>query len=208
MKKNSLFFLLFFFGLTLMAQERNDHQVQTLFGNRSHNSNGGYGGFSVGLGNVGDSTAVFAGIKGGWIINHGLTIGIAAYGFTDNLNMNLKPGSFNSYITGGYGGLLIEPIVAPFSPIHLSIPIIFGAGTIAKVEQYYWNHRYNEPIVNDLSAFLIFQPGLEIEINVVSFMRIAAGASYRFASDIVVEGVSAQAMNGMMGHFTFKFGKF
>ena len=122
--------------------------------------------------------------------------------------MNMKPGSFNSYITGGYGGLLIEPIVAPFSPIHLSIPIIFGAGTIAKVEQYYWNHRYNEPIVNDLSAFLIFQPGLEIEINVVSFMRIAAGASYRFASDIVVEGVSAQAMNGMMGHFTFKFGKF
>ncbi len=195
-------------SLSMMAQENRQNEYRTVFGNRNHASNGGYGGFSMGFGQIDGKDAFFAGIKGGWVIDHSLTIGVAGYGFMNNFDLNMSPGSLSKHLTGGYGGLLIEPVIAPFSPIHLTIPVIIGAGGIAQVDQYYYEDYYYEPVVNDASAFFVIQPGLELELNIVRFMRFAAGASYRFTSDINISGVSDNTMNGFMGHFTLKFGKF
>ncbi len=208
MKRFQLIFAAMIISLGLMAQERTGNEYRTLLGNRQHGSNGGYGAFSMGFGTIDNSDAFFGGMKGGWVIDHSLTIGIAGYGFMNNFDLNLKPGSVNRYLSGGYGGLLIEPVIAPFSPIHLTIPVILGAGGIAQLDQYYYHDYYYEPVVNDASAFFVVQPGLELELNIVRFMRFAAGASYRFTTDIDIEGVSDKALNGFMGHFTLKFGKF
>ncbi|MCI0522234.1 MAG: hypothetical protein L0Y37_01125, partial [Bacteroidales bacterium] len=34
----------------------------------------------------------------------------------------------------GYGGFIIEPIVAPMYPVHVSFPILIGGGGISYVE--------------------------------------------------------------------------
>lgn len=209
MKRLSVFLVMMVLGLAVMAQERTGNEYRTLFGNRNHSSNGGYGAFIMGFGRIDDSDAFFGGMKGGWMIDHSLTIGMAGYGFMNNLDINMTPGSVSRHLTGGYGGLLIEPVIAPFYPIHLTIPIILGAGGIAQVDQYYYDqYYYQEPLVNDASAFFVVEPGIELELNIVRFMRIAAGASYRFTSDIDIQGVSDKAMNGFMGQVSLKFGKF
>ncbi len=208
MKRINFLLAAMLLSFSLLAQERSGNEYRTLFGNRQHGSNGGYGAFSMGFGRIDDTDAFFGGMKGGWVVDHSLTIGLAGYGFMNNFDVNMSPGSVSRHLTGGYGGLLIEPIIAPFSPIHLAVPIILGAGGIAQVDQYYYSDYYYEPVVNDASAFFVVQPGLELELNIVRFMRFAAGASYRFTSNIAIDGVSDKAMNGFMGHFTLKFGRF
>ncbi|HQO49458.1 MAG TPA: hypothetical protein PK939_03460 [Bacteroidales bacterium] len=208
MKRINFLLAAMLLSFSLLAQERSGNEYRTLFGNRQHGANGGYGAFSMGFGRIDDTDAFFGGMKGGWVVDHSLTIGLAGYGFMNNFDVNMSPGSVSRHLTGGYGGLLIEPIIAPFSPIHLTVPIILGAGGIAQVDQYYYSDYYYEPVVRDASAYFVVQPGLELELNIVRFMRFAAGASYRFTSDITIDGVSDKALNGFMGHFTLKFGRF
>jgi hypothetical protein len=137
-----------------------------------------------------------------------LTLGIAGSGFVNNLELDYGPGSVSSGLSGGYGGLLIEPILAPFSPVHLAFPIIIGAGGIAYVDRYYWSSHTYDPWVTDAAAFFVFEPGIELELNLVRFLRLAVGASYRLTSDIKMENAKSDALNGLTGSFSLKFGKF
>jgi hypothetical protein len=49
---------------------------------------------------------------------------------------------------------------------------------------------------------------VEIELNVVEFFRIAFGASYRLTSNMHMQYVPKDMMNGFNAEVTFKFGKF
>jgi hypothetical protein len=190
------------------GQESNRNEYRTVFGNNKKVSHGGYGALTIGIGQVDGSQAVFTGIKGGWLIDHRLTLGIAGSGFINNLEFEYRPGSVSSGLSGGYGGLLIEPILAPFSPVHFTFPIIIGAGGIAYVDRYYWSSQSYEPWVTDAAAFFFFEPGVELELNLVRFLRLAVGASYRMTSDIKMENAKNDALTGLMGSFSLKFGKF
>ncbi|MDO8896815.1 MAG: hypothetical protein Q7V19_04125 [Bacteroidales bacterium] len=192
-----------------ISQESNRSDYRTVFGNSKKVSHGGYGALTFGIGQVDGSQAIFTGIKGGWLIDHRLTLGIAGTGFVNNLHIDYGPGSVSSGLSGGYGGLLIEPILAPFSPVHLTFPIIIGAGGIAYVDRYYWdNHSSYDPWVTDADAFFVFEPGIELEMNLLRFLRLSVGASYRLTSDIKMENAKSDALNGLAGSFSLKFGKF
>lgn len=191
-----------------IGQESNRSEYRTVFGNNKKVSHGGYGALTLGIGQVDGSQAIFTGLKGGWVIDHRLTLGIAGSGFVNNLELDYGPGSVSSGLSGGYGGLLIEPILAPFSPVHFTFPIIIGAGGIAYVDRYYWSSQSYEPWVTDAAAFFVFEPGVELELNLVRFLRLSVGASYRMTSDIKMENAKSDALNGLMGSFSLKFGKF
>ena len=34
----------------------------------------------------------------------------------------------DNFLTGGYGGFIIEPIVIPLEPVHVAFPILIGGG--------------------------------------------------------------------------------
>ena len=53
-----------------------------------------------------------------------------------------------------------------------------------------------------------FEPGLEIEINALRFMRINLGASYLYTSDVRMPSVDPGFMRGFRGTFGLKFGAF
>ena len=114
------------------------------------------------------------------------------------------------YLVGGYGGLLVEPIIAPNFPIHVSFPILIGGGGLALNEytwhDYDWEYDYYEPF--DWDSFFVFEPGVEIELNVVKFFRVGFGASYRITSNMHMAYVPKDMMNGFSAAVTLKFGKF
>ena len=60
----------------------------------------------------------------------------------------------------------------------------------------------------DSDAFFVFEPGMEIELNIVSFFRIAIGGSYRYTSDINLIGHDPDLLRNFNAYFTLKFGKF
>jgi len=182
--------------------------IQTLTG--PGRNVGFYFGFHSEYSQVAGYDAFGAGGTFAMIANHGMAIGFSGKGFFTEPFEKI-PGSSTSFsYTGGYGGFLIEPILFPKFPVHVSFPILLGAGGIAKstLINYDYPYDYTEVFVEDAEAFLIAEPGMEIEFNVTRWMRIGLGASYRFTSSLEPSSFESNPLNGFTGGFSMKFGKF
>ena len=182
--------------------------IQTLTG-PEHNM-GFYIGFHSEYSQIAGYDAFGAGGSIAMIANHGLAIGFSGKGFFSEPYERI-PGSNTSYsYTGGYGGFLIEPIIFPKFPVHVSFPILIGAGGIAKsiLTNYNYPYDYTEVYVEDAEAFLIAEPGMEIEFNVTRWLRFGLGASYRFTTNLEPTVFDSNPMDGFTGGFSMKFGKF
>ena len=126
--------------------------------------------------------AFLAGIRGMWLINHGIGIGIGGYGFASEIKFDQHNNNNNVYdndysLAGGYGGLVIEPIIGAKHPVHVSFPVLIGAGGVSSIQEQwspypvYDNEYYSE----DASAYFVIEPGVEVEFNMVKFFRVAVG---------------------------------
>lgn len=199
---------------TKKNKNTNSQEYRTLFGG-DETSHGGYGGIMVNYSKIDGKDAVLVGARGGWIINHGITIGLGGYGFVNDMNYDKTiDGVYDNYsLAGGYGGLLIEPIIGAKHPVHLAIPIIIGAGGVSYINNYYYGSGYyppSEPYYYsvDSDAFFVIEPGLEVELNLVKFFRIAVGGYYRYTSDVHLADTDPGMLRGFSGSLSLKFGKF
>lgn len=213
MKTITLLLLLGFGVLYASAQERmeEEDEITTIFnGNRS---NGGYGALSFSWTELEHQDAFLVGARGAWIIDHSFAIGIGGYGFINDLDHHhwmeeAWDDEFDNTLAGGYGGIYFEPIIGPRLPVHLSFPILVGAGGIARVaNDDYWDHHWQFD-ENHEDAFFIVEPAVELEFNVARFMRMAATFSYRFTTDIEMENTNPEVLEGFNAGVIFKFGKF
>lgn len=191
----------------VVEKKRNQDQINTLFGDQ-YVSNGGYGAFTIGYTEIENLDAIIIGGRGAWIIGHWFALGFGGTGFINDVRYNNVLDQ-NVNLSGGYGGLLMEPIILPWFPVHISIPVLFGAGGIAYVTGYESGEEYEPPTyVEDATSFVILEPGAELEFNIVRFFRLSAGVSYRFTSVIDLYDTSSYPLNGWSGNITLKFGKF
>jgi len=187
---------------------RNNSEIQTLTG--PGRNLGFYFGFTTGYSQIDNYDAFSAGATLAMIANHGLAIGFSGKGFFSE-SYKLTGGSNTSYnYAGGYGGLLIEPIILPKGPVHVSFPILLGAGGITrnKLTNIDYPYNYTDVFVEDADAFLIAEPGIELELNVVRWMRLAIGGSYRITTSLGPGEFNPDALNGFTAGLSIKFGMF
>ena len=203
----------FFIISSLFAQESDtkkegSEEIQTVF-NKKNISNGGYGAFSIGYSTIAGRNAMTTGFRGGWIANHQFVLGLAGSTFISEEILNQLP-LVNSFLTGGYGGLLIEPLLFPQKPVHVSFPMIFGAGGVAQVDSQDWmgGHNNHDPMYYQMSHFFIFNPGVDLELNMARIFRMGVGLSYRLTSATDLLTYEAGMMRGWDFYLVFKFGKF
>lgn len=224
MKAFGLLLLLGFMNLTAYTQDEISQipanyvkeEMVTLFGS-GDGSHGGYGGITGKYLPGNDNFASMWGLRGGWIIDHSFTLGLAGYAFT-NFNPTRYFGDINGgkdyYMHGGYGGLTFEFTVAPMSPIHINFPILIGAGGIFATNNKEWAYDYDDHEwdwdhrILKSEPFLIFEPGVEVEMNLFKFMRAAVGVSYRFTSDLEMKNIYGDLLNGYSAGASLKFGSF
>lgn len=182
-------------------------EIKTLLGN---NREGGvYGAFTAGYSIIDNRHAVLFGGRFGWLASHSVGIGLGATGFINEFHYEPFLGREVS-LAGGYCGLYIEPILFPRFPVHLSFPVLFGAGGISYISK---ENSLNNNLIEDSEAFLLIEPAAEVELNLTSFCRFAIGVSYRFPTsfDIGMSGTpkaSAESLKGVSYTMSFKFGKF
>lgn len=192
-----------------IAQDEKE-KMSTIFGDKNGNiEHGGWGGLYFGYTQISDKDTYLMGARGGWLINHRFTIGLAGSGFiSDRDYYNIIPDKSVS-LAGGYGGLFLEAIIFPFSPVHVTIPLTIGAGGVAYTSNQWREGDYSyDNYTYDSDAYFLLEPGLEIELNLIKFMRFAVGGSYRYTSDVNMINSSPQMLQGFNGHFTLKFGSF
>ena len=190
------------FSLSAQTETARGNEIKTISGNER--SRGGYGAFSFGYTRINDENTYIIGGKGAAIYNHYLAIGGAAYGFF-NINTYLDDNLYTGLV-GGYGGLLVEPIIFAKFPVHLSLPMILGGGVVS---------QYVEDIFST-TGYFVFVPGAELEFNISRRFRMAFGVDYRITSNIEFADygligpivTDPKMLNTLSGHVVFKFGRF
>lgn len=185
-----------------------DTEMKTLFG--KHRSNGGYGAFWMGYSTVDNKHALQFGGRGSWIIQHSFAIGFGGTGFINEYHYDVILDK-DVFLSGGYGGIYLEPIIFPKQPVHLAFPVLFGAGGISFIS--YNDVNWNSNFVEDYEAFLIIEPGVELELNLTRFMRVSFGTTYRYPTAFDVGQSSpgsadTRSLEGFTYNVVFKFGSF
>ena len=202
--------LLIFLGLGFLLafgqENHDDDQISTIF-SKSH-KNGGYGALSLNYTQIDGKDAFLMGARGSWIIDHSFAIGLGGCGFINELNHhNWRNNNTENDLAGGYGGLYLEPILAPRLPVHISVPVLLGVGGISKINNsQFWDNWENYNDENDV--YLVFEPAIEIEFNMTRHMRLAGSLSYRFTSDIELANVNPDVLEGTNIGIALKFGRF
>lgn len=200
--------ILIFIGLGVLcasAQENNDNNpISTIFS--KGRSNGGYGALSFGYTQIDGKDAFLMGARGSWIIDHSFAIGLGGCGFVNDANYHrwLNNEADNN-LAGGYGGLYLEPIIAPRLPVHISVPVLFGVGGISRVHDNWDNWDYDD---SQSDVYLVFEPSVELEFNMTRHLRLAGSIGYRFTSKIEMQDTDADILEGANVGLILKFGKF
>lgn len=179
-------------------------QEQTLVGNGKI-SNGGFGGPVIKYTQIKNEPAVLVGGRGGWIINHTFVIGGGGYGLANQIEAEYINNYIQPYINFGYGGFEMEYIIQSDQLLHFSVYTLIGAGGV--------NYRDNS---NDFwedwdyksDEFFVLEPALNVEVNITSFFRVNAGASYRYISGVNYDNLKNEDFSGFSGVLTLKFGSF
>jgi hypothetical protein len=168
---------------------------------------GGYGSLSANYSYIDGRDAISVGARGAVVVGHWVAIGIGGSAFINNYEDD-SLADVKSNIAGGYGGLLIEPIIMPNYPVHITFPILGGVGGVTKTYYTDSGDIYTQSQTDEYDIFLFVEPGVEIELNFTHYFRLAIGGYYRFTSEINLEGIEAKALDGPSVGLTLKFGKF
>ena len=195
--------------------QNQNREVQTLM-----SGGGGYGAFSVGYTEVNGLPAFQMGLSAEWVIGHSLGLGIAGRGFTSDFT----PVGEDFYaMSGGYGGLIIEPIVLGWLPVHVAFPVLIGGGGMASyvTTADLWDYDNIDPYFGEYTVFFVGEVGMEIEFNLVKFFRLAMFGTYRWTPVLNMKSmygleepspegytVSGDALNGWSAGVRLKFGSF
>jgi hypothetical protein len=210
-------FIILFIGCNLFAQENikissdDDQQIKTIF--KKDKKDGFYGAFSAGYSSIDNKDGVTFSARGCWIMDHFFSFGVGGTGFINKLdefglryysNINNGINTNNEInLAGGYGGLIFEPILFPLKPVHLSFPILIGAGAAGAFKNYDYFSTY---YVDDF--FWVVEPQVELEVNFTKWLRFAVYGGYRYTSELNITDISKDALRGYSAGLTIKMGMF
>lgn len=217
----SLFLWLFLWASPILAQDdyyysdpdKDQAQVKTLFSRKANV--GGFGTFDMKLAKVLDQTSFWVGMSGGVTLDHKLIIGLGGYGLAGKIKyQSTETGQFLD-LTGGYGGLLLGFNVAHQEVVHVTFPVLIGAGGLDVTNNATFSPDSNPDIIIppngfrvDASNFFILEPGILMELNLTTWFRFGLGGQYRFVQGIDLEGITDQDLRSWVATCSLKFGKF
>jgi len=157
---------------------------------------GGFLGPVMKFSEINDQFAALVGGRAGFIINRALLIGIEGYGLVNEIEVSTPR---NRLLDFGYGGLFFGYVNRSQKLVHLSIHSLVGVGGLHYRPDYYYDW---------VDAIFVFEPGVDLMLNVTKRFRIGLGGTYRFVSDVDLDRLSNSDIGGPSASLVFKFGKF
>lgn len=150
------------------------------------------------------------GIRGAWVVNRSFGLGIDLNGLLPVSKYDdVDPaGLSDAILLGGYGGLLLEPVVWSKKLVHVTFPLSIGAGWLGYVEDWEDEYYYGGGDLMDNDVFWYIEPGINAEVNITNYFRIDVGISKRFTQDLSLYNTPSDAFDKLNYSLTLKFGGF
>lgn len=208
MKKTTLLIVLMtcLSSILVHAQE-----IQTVF--RGPHSSGGYGAITNKFTYINGNYANMVGMYGGWFVNHRFLLGVGGSVMTNYMQVPLEA-SENPLRDLSYGyvqmGLVTEYVFWSNKTFHFVFNLQTGAGLTFQYERYDWHHDYDYDYdyAGDENWFFVAEPGIQLEMNLLKWMRFSPGVSYRGAFGSDGRGLTDNGLSDVSYNLTLKFGKF
>jgi hypothetical protein len=155
------------------------------------------------------------------LINKKLAVGITS---TQSLQRNYSPSSVSPlYLHSNFRGLKLEYVLNGNKAVHLTFPLIIGMAT-ARTDSSNWlgdrrgMHDSNNELTyngtrpnfrSNESRYMFVQPGVQVEANLLKFMRIYGGVNYRIGwKDAVPNQLAVNTIEGFSANVGVKVGLF
>lgn len=192
----------------LFAQE-----IQTLFKRSEIRKSGGYASIGNQFTTINGDFANMPSIYGGWFINRKFLLGLGMAATTNYIPVPLahsqNPLRKMTYQYGQFG-LMTEYVAASTHLIHLNFNLLTGAGFVLQYDRKSrdeWDFG-DDKDNTDPNCFFVMEPGVQVEFNLLKWMRFSPGVSYRrvFGSD--ARGLSDRSLSNVSYNLSLKFGKF
>ncbi len=149
--------------------------------------------------------ALLLGGRGGVVLGHTLAFGVGGYICTEFVNQDI-------YTYGGppdllfmYGGLEVEYVLFSHKLVHATGQALVGGGSLVAEQNDEWYHHRGNQIYD---GFFVVEPGVNVELNVLSFFRVAVGAGYLYVDGVELPGMADEDLAGVTYTLQFKFGNF
>lgn len=197
--------------LSHSSQAQDD--INTVFTGGGLSHSGGYGALVNKFTTIDGKFANITEIYGGWFINRKFMIGAGGGATTNRITVPDQWKAIEdedlSYEYGQFG-LVTEYVLGSNKTIHAVFHLMAGAGfTLQYIREGYNRYYYEEnDYRTDVNWFMVAEPGVQVEINLLKWMRFSPGLSYRFAQNSKFEGLSDNALSGTSVNLALKFGKF
>ena len=207
-----LFGVMVSFGQIYMdTNDPKDEEVKSLLSKK--NDLNAFGAADLKVSDFMSERALVVGAYGGFIINRRYLFGVAGYGLVTNVEFEgtvpgqATPKQLNLH--GGYGGIRIGGTSAPGELIHISIPMVLGAGSWEGVDKAFCtNNPAGSEFTVENSVCVVAEPGIEIEFNITNYVRLGDGVTYRYVSGTELENVKDDDISGTTAMISFRFGRF
>lgn len=193
----------------LISASSYSQEMETLVGTKPIHTSGGYGAKLNKFTKIGDSFVNLNGIYGGWYINHKFMIGASVAAIRSDIpvptQFSADPATNMSYAYA-QAGVITEYVLASSKCFHVGFQLFSGTGFTT---QYIRDHGHDEfKNAKDTNWFFVSEPGVNVEVNVLKWMRICPGISYRAAFGSNAAGLKDRNINGISLNLSLKLGKF
>jgi len=203
------FLVIVLFLLSFAASAQTEQGSATLFNSSTDPTVVNcYFSFDGSLTQANDKTVWGLGGTLGSTVNHVFSIGLAGQFIVDptipdEIYSLVPPGYvyYNIKKYYGYGGLLLEPTFFSKFPIHLTVPVVVGAGGVS----YYMSETAQYWTTGQMKlqseSFFVLTVGARVELNVIKKLRISCGPTWRYAP-------TYEPLNQLALDFSIKLGAY
>lgn len=197
MKKLITLVLVMGLGFTLaQAQESNE----TLLNDFSLKKIGVMAEVNAGASSLSDATLGLMGIRAGVVFSDKLSLG-GFYRFTFNNPVPSGEPFPGNYTPFDSYGAFIEYTLFANKAVHLSFPLFFGAGELDTDDEG------ASPDFGE-STFLVVEPGVLLEVNLLDNLRLNAGVLYGFTGNFNYRFLNQDDLQGLRFQVGLKAGLF
>lgn len=182
-------------------------QQQTLFSGTVEQ--GVYGAPTAKFTQIADDWGIMIGGRIEWIADHQFGVGIGAYA--------LGPAQiYSSFLIEGkaltlrmtHVGAHFEYFIRPNDLVHATVDAFVGAGglyyTITEGDQ----DKNPRPDNFGAEIFSMIEPGINLEMNLTSYLHFSIGGSYRLAFNVDYQDLKGSDLNGLSATAALRVGFF
>jgi hypothetical protein len=150
-----------------------------------------------------DELSLLVGGRVAWVANQQFCLGVGGYGLASDVTTDFDGEDVSALLNFGYGGLEVEYIFFPQHMFHFTLYTLIGAGGAD-----FFTREEGVEKEWDGDTFMIIEPGFNLEFNIREGWRLNFGYTYRFVSDLKMEGLSNEDLRDVAANLTLRLGKF